>query len=44
MKEAIEDAYHAEDKICNVKYIDPSYMIRSDQLLNDGRTYTQDDI
>ncbi|CAN0147665.1 unnamed protein product [Ectocarpus sp. 6 AP-2014] len=29
MKGAIEDAYHAEDKICNVKYIDPSYMIRS---------------
>ncbi|CAN0166294.1 unnamed protein product, partial [Ectocarpus fasciculatus] len=29
MKGAIEDAYHAQDKICNVKYIDPSYMIRS---------------
>eukprot|EP00903_Cladosiphon_okamuranus_P007572 g7346.t1 len=29
MKAAIETAYQKQDKICNVKYIDPSYMIRS---------------
>lgn len=28
MKTAIEDAYHKRDMVCNVKYIDPSYMIR----------------
>lgn len=28
MKTAIEDAYQKKDRICNVKYIDPSYMIR----------------
>ncbi|CAM9580231.1 unnamed protein product, partial [Hapterophycus canaliculatus] len=29
MKAAIEEAYARQDKLCNVKYIDPSYMIRS---------------
>lgn len=28
MKTAIEDAYYKRDMVCNVKYIDPSYMIR----------------
>lgn len=28
MKAAIEEAYQKEDRLCNVKYIDPSYMIR----------------
>lgn len=29
MKSAIENAYAKKDTVCNVKYIDPSYMIRS---------------
>lgn len=28
MKKTIEQAYAKEGKACNVKYIDPSYMIR----------------
>ena len=35
MKVAIEEAFQKEDKLCNVKYIDPSYMIRCGAVRHD---------
>lgn len=39
MKKAIEDAYEKKDIVCNVKYIDPSYMIRWALALRDSDGY-----